>query len=308
MGNTDTIRVKMQATAEARLDQVAQVMSALGPIQPGDSPKLRKRRRAGRRLFTKQAVSGGWTLGQMKEVEEQNTPTGARSEFATSRARQIRRSGNLSGSTTGATYRPNTCRKSGNWGETNSLKGLLSMMVLYIKMGEEIGDSASYPKAIAPLMARTDFAHLFRMLPPRAKDALPHAARFVAGAFGAAAGLPLDQPIIDNNPHFQTDLTRALWAEYIPGGLDLFTQRGYQLLVQSRHPNVAQGGNFSVEEGMAFANDMGQAPWLEGLGSYGARKPRAVARPRRRSSSYAPSPITFPIPRSRRSPSTWRNT
>lgn len=129
------------------------------------------------------------------------------------------------------------------WGKTDALKGLVAMATLYLKLGHDYAEGASYPKAIAALMARTDFEQLFRMLPDDQRIALcKQNSRLWLELMRDASGLAqLDQPLLCNAP-WPVRLTCELWLSHLPRGIDLLTSEGYQLLAAAMLESMGSMG------------------------------------------------------------------
>jgi hypothetical protein len=250
--------VKMQATAGLRLDQIATVMASLGTARPDEPAKERQRRAPGRDLLTKlgrddetgkivarEEVAGGRIFGQAPAEAERairafiyrHSRPGAPAEYI----RDVPR-----------------------MGETDSLRGILALIYSYLKLGAVGG---SYPKVIAPLMARTDFARLFMMLPtPQKLLFRERGRRLWLEIVQETVQMPLDAPILAPSTAFTIDLTRELWIDQMAMGADLLTEVGYKALADSQlppHPTPDEVGDYLFKQQ--------QAEWLESMGSYGSK-------------------------------------
>jgi hypothetical protein len=156
--------------------------------------------------------------------------------------------------------------------QTASLKGLLSLIAVYVTMAEQY---VNYPKAIAPLMARTDFATMFRLLPPQqqailmknnqalwlelVQDALP--GKVLTAQFFPP--LPAGQPA---RP-FTLDLTRQDWLRGIAAGTDLLTEKGYL----ERAQQAFRAAPWSRGAWQTLRARQKESTELQGLGGLGAK-------------------------------------
>ena len=219
---------KPQTTIGFRLDVIAKVLEDLFAA-PGETAAQAGARQAGRQQV------GGWNpvagAGQITTTQGQ-APQQARTAIAA--------------------Y---TFANGGAPASTPELVGLLSLVIAYLRMAD-LGLVRSYPKTIAPIMARTDFGAMFKMLSP-AEQAwyrgqkgqrffdLAENAPWLAGMAGTdevfAQGIA--------NAHAGVGqaqgLTRGKWLKGIARGTDYLT-----------------GKKFPVK---AARGDM------QGLGSYGSK-------------------------------------
>lgn len=166
-----------------------------------------------------------------------------------------------------------------NWGmvqndfqNTSKLEGLVSMAVAYVKAGANV-NFASYPKVLAPLMSRTDFASLFEMLPDEQKDYFRSHGDVLRDLIIAAANSNIgfstrdavvgpDSPIIQHFAKAGTEQIKALtigrWLMGITNGVDYLTVSGFQRMLQEDI-----GGGPLTEKQMATSEE------LEGFGALG---------------------------------------
>jgi hypothetical protein len=130
--------------------------------------------------------------------------------------------------------------------DTSKLEGLVSMAVAYIKAGANVQFS-SYPKVLAPLMSRTDFATLFEMLPQEQKDYFKTHADVFRDLIIAAANSNIsfskrdgivgaDTPLIQHFLKADTDLIKALkigrWLNGMTEGKDYLSVSGFQQMLK----------------------------------------------------------------------------
>jgi hypothetical protein len=240
------LKVKMQSTFGLRLDQVMSFMATFGDAQPGESKGTRRKRGDARELMTHRVVgmpvqtTGGKNMGVA--AAEANRAV----DWFIARHKAP-----------GTHHDPQVAR----FGNTDALKGLLTMITLYLKMGDEIGSSASYPKAVAALMARTDFGQMFRMLPDLQRITFRNDSALWDELVDNASGLPRNQAVLKGAP-WLGHLTIDLWTKSIPLGVDLLTQSGYEGLADKLQPTMQQG-----EYDTAYDD----AEMLESMGSMGSK-------------------------------------
>jgi hypothetical protein len=240
------LKVKMQSTFGLRLDQVMGFMATFGDAQPGESKSKKRKRADARELMTHRVIG-----------VPMQTAAGVNMGLAASEANRavdwfIARH---------KPQGPNHDASVARFGNTDALKGLVAMITLYLKLGDQIGASASYPKAIAALMARTDFAQMFRMLPDLQKITFRNDDALWYELIQNAANVPLNQPVLNGAPWLQ-HLTVDLWLQHIPLGTDLLTQQGYQLLAAALQPQLDDG---------EFGEAMADSEMLESMGSMGSK-------------------------------------
>jgi hypothetical protein len=160
------------------------------------------------------------------------------------------------------------------------LRGLLALMAQMIDGGDPRGSTGavfSYPKAIAAILPRTDFAALFGTLDPLQRQALAVTdsgqtfPRFVEliGTLCYQAGVgDIGKPLLGWSQWGQIplgqivpDLTRQTWAEGILAGQDRLSQTGYLAWLDARN----QQGTVSSTD---YANRTTESGQLDSLGSY----------------------------------------
>ena len=131
-------KAKPQTTIGFRLDAIAKVLEDLFAA-PGETGADAAARQAGRQQV------GGWNPGGpagLIATTQGQAPSQARQSIAA--------------------Y---TFANGGAPASTPELVGLLSLVIAYLRMADQ-GLVRSYPKTIAPIMARTDFGAMFKMLSP----------------------------------------------------------------------------------------------------------------------------------------------
>jgi hypothetical protein len=251
-GGDRPMRIKMQTTFGVRLDRVMELMAALGSAQPGESGRKGRARREGRELMKRHPIAGamGQEGGGMQMMGLAAAEANRAVDAFVTRHRQP-----------GPQYESIAA----GMRNTDALKGLVSMATLYLKMGDQYAAGASYPKAIAALMARTDFAALFMMLPQDQRILFrKDDSRLWLELMQDASGLAqLDQPVLRGAEWIQ-QLTRELWLSHIPLGIDLLTAQGYQMLAAGMRGQ----GQIDDDELGEMVDD---SEMLESMGSMGAK-------------------------------------
>jgi hypothetical protein len=150
------------------------------------------------------------------------------------------------------------------------LRGLLVLIASYLRHGARrtAGQrvTESYYKGIAAMLARTDFASMFALLPDdeRMELAASNAAVLIELALTAAKLDPAteaDEPVLEaitppgRRVNFG-ELTRRRWLEGIPAGRDLLSRAGYEAFAQEA-------------AGQAQGFHPGKAAEFESMGSLG---------------------------------------
>jgi hypothetical protein len=248
-GGDRPLTVKMQATFGLRLDRVLELMSSLGAAQPGESARKAAQRAEGRDFMSRHA--GGLAMPQGAGMQE----VGAAAARATAGVRAFKQAH--------AHGTPNYDPAVDRLKNTKALEGLLSMIGLYLGLGDKISAGASYPKAIAAIMARTDFAAMFTLLPQDQKILLTKGDNLYWFELVGMAnpGLNLSAQLFKGAPWLQ-ELYRDDWLENIPKGTDIVGQSGYQQLANAMLPTA----------GIATTGTMlGESHLLESMGSMGEK-------------------------------------
>jgi hypothetical protein len=202
-------------------------MKQMGGVQPGESADTTGRMAEGRAMLGKglESRAGGGT------IDDTNANiTGAAPRFAALTFEEFARS------------RQRALAMSGPARDRAKVLGLVSLAIQYVVTAPSV---ATYPKVMAPLMARTDFAGLFGQLHHRAQAALSanNGQLFVDLVLTAAAkhgqAYPGNTPLIPNvysDARFQrqrnagfvsttmlSGLTREAWLRGIVSGVDYLT-------------------------------------------------------------------------------------
>jgi hypothetical protein len=131
---------------------------------------------------------------------------------------------------------------------SSELIGLVSLAVTYLQIADRA--QPSYVKKIAPLMARTDFARMFQLLPQHERQHFQDHKESWVRLVLEAAGLPGtgSTPVlshgIGSNP--QQDIlhwvTRDAWLRGIVSGRDLMSTAGFA----AQYPNEPGGAEFEA--------------------------------------------------------------
>jgi hypothetical protein len=270
------LKFKMQATSGIRLDQIAKMMEAIGtsPNAAAEGP-LAARRAEGRQNLQSQYVAGGHVGAAPGQVAQ--SIAAFMHKYAASTKPLI---------TAGlASMQP-----AGDG--TDALKGLLSLIYTYIHMAGTL-QILSYPKAIAPIMARTNFAQMFTaMLPANQKTMLE---QDEGKLFQELVKLCLsDNPTLQSldEPMFLVkewgaqkmfrDLTRREWLKGIARGQDILSKAGYKQWQEDKYNTWLAAAQASKWKPKWYVNQKagskratkdarkGHAEeWMESLGSKG---------------------------------------
>ena len=222
------IRAKPQTTIGLRLDQLFEVMVEIGVAQGGEPALDTANRLAGRQ--------------QLMSLPTAPVPFAP----AIVPGAAIMRVGNATTSVVNgiAAYKL-TNPALAHWVESNEVKGLLALVTTYLDAARH--PLPNYAKAIAPIMARTDLAQLFRMLPPAEQTYFSHnnGAEWMAlvAQIPMLAGMNWALPVFEGGIHrgpaigpgVYTNpdlgqlnaLTRDLWLRGITQGTDRMTRRHF---------------------------------------------------------------------------------
>ena len=163
--------------------------------------------------------------------------------------------------------------------------GMLTLMAQFViggtpPTGEQDTAAFSYPKALAAILPRTDFATLFTTLPPETQTALmqrdqrTNMTRFGELIFLLSFSTPapgLDKPVLGYRAWSQIDdkaivpdLTRGAWADGILAGQDRLSQSGYlQWLEQRKTQQQVSESDYAARKT--------EAKQLDSIGGYGNR-------------------------------------
>jgi hypothetical protein len=167
------------------------------------------------------------------------------------------------------------------WQDVSRLRGLMGLMAQMIIGGKPPSGKAdtpefSYPKAIAAILPRTDFANLFRTLPEPQQLALaapfPHTptqTNFVTlvSLLCDLNGLgDIELPLLGwtkwtqiTEGQIAPDLTRQAWAEGILAGQDRLSQSGYLAWLESRKVTITE---------QEYADRQRQSKQLDSMGAW----------------------------------------
>jgi hypothetical protein len=232
--------VQLQATAGMPLDQLAQVAARLDP-DPG-------------------------------EATRSQTGTHPMAEAAIATARQA-----------AGEAVADFDRVHGGLGGSGALVGMLTLMAQFLIGGTPDPENAaeatySYPKAIAAILPRTDFASMFRTLPEPVQkrlgelDRMTNRYRFTGLVMLLSKHTPnpgLDRPVFTNQAWKQIDdklilpdLTRRAWADGIVEGEDRITRTGYLEWLEGRGSQV---------DPSEYADRKKEAAQLDSIGGYGKK-------------------------------------
>ena len=235
-------RAKPQATIGLRLEKVADLLEDMFPVGAkavgggvaGEAGATSTARHQGRLELTGwDSSAGGPVPGQILRVQGE-APAQARLAIANYRA---------------------VPANNGAPAATDGLTGLLSLVIAYLRMADQ-SLVRSYAKTVAPVMARTDFAALFRLLSPaerawykpnggQAFFDLVQQAPWLNGmnAGDEVFSQGVQNPVLGVGQ--AQGLTRGKWLKGIAKGTDYLTGKKF--------PDKAQRGD------------------IEGLGSYGKK-------------------------------------
>jgi hypothetical protein len=234
------LRAKVQTTAGLRLEAIARLIEDLYPTA-GEGAVIAGRRAAGRlRLVGWNGVAVPGPLMQAMAA----APGAARQAIHD--------------------YQNGTLVVAAHPGApptTGALTSLLTLVVAYLSIADQ-GLVRSYPKTIAPLMARTDFSSLYALLNPTERQYYQATSgqewlALVLVAMGWNPG-DLDQPVFAQGiqtpsagvPAQLPGLTRRRWLVGMTNGTDYLTRKKFPT--------------------------KGQRHLIEGLGSYGSKMDKAT--------------------------------
>ncbi|MCG8477166.1 MAG: hypothetical protein MI784_16995 [Cytophagales bacterium] len=202
-------KIKPQATFGLELDQVPELMEDIGKDKKSVHPALKKRRSEGRKVLSRQKTSCRYdeTLLLAEDGME------AFSEKLI--AKNMR------------DFKP-----------SEELMGLVNLILLYLIRGS--GQLKSYAKTIGSLLARTDFARLFQLLPENEKSLFTKENGLYWMELMKACldliELKIDLPVFEKgiywrsagkDHHILKDLSRKQWLTGIPLGTDYLTEEHF---------------------------------------------------------------------------------
>lgn len=245
-GTSGHIELKPQLSAGIRLSHIADVMTDIGTAQPGESPQEAQERDRGRKELITPGGFGADYVGA--------GPANAQAAIQAFAAKYSLR------------Y-PNATTAMQN--DDDKLKGLLSLIYVYLISASEL--NPRYPKAIAPLMARTNFAGLYDMLDWRVRKFFRHEPLLWIELIRLLISNRLDlsrsvfERVMSDGTREQSkfgdreryaDLRRADWLLGMLYGHDLLSTHGYLEFLRK------QGGPITKEQHE-------DAEWFEGMGAFG---------------------------------------
>jgi uncharacterized protein DUF4157 len=98
------------------------------------------------------------------------------------------------------------------------LKGLLTLVISYLLVGEHEPEAMEYAKIIAPLMARTNFHVMFRLLDPHEKDLFTEAFVLQAAGLAGTGGKPVFARGFKHGDKVEHGPARSAWIDSIRHG------------------------------------------------------------------------------------------
>jgi hypothetical protein len=213
---TNNITAKPQTTIGLRLDMLFELMKDIGIAQANEGAGDTARRQMGREKLMSQPVPGSL---------QQPGPALRRVGDATTEV-----------DTAVANYQANNAGLAA-WVPSNHLKGLMALLWTYIRAANV--NLPNYAKAIAPIMARTDFAKIFKMLPANEQVMFKqHGGQDFVDLMQECPyiqGLNMAQPLFlgvyagdaTKNNQMLAALTRDSWLKGITQGVDQLTQKSF---------------------------------------------------------------------------------
>ncbi|BDD09112.1 hypothetical protein FUAX_15440 [Fulvitalea axinellae] len=223
----------VQATAGIRPERLPELLEDLSTASESEPDGLRERREFGR--FKMMRLNDGRT-GKPRDVQWAST---------------LRRSIDTN----------KGFAREHHLGE--SARGFLSLVDFYLRLGKF--GAPKYPKSFTPLLARTDFATMFSLLPEHERKAIADHHLFEQTPF--ASEFPYDAPFFEGGvyhnktrPHRQImkSLSRGKWLDGIASGTDYLTAQNFpnRLRAYKLHSMGALGKTTDLVEGQ-------KAPILE---------------------------------------------
>ena len=255
---TNHITAKPQTTIGLRLDMLFELMKDIGIAQAGEGAGDTARRQMGREKLMSQPLPGSLQQpgAALRRVGDATTEV----------------------ETAVAAYQANNAGL-GAWVPSNHLKGLMSLLWTYVRAANV--NLPNYPKAIAPIMARTDFAKIFKMLPQNEQTMFKqHAGQDFVDLMQECPyiqGLNMAQPLFlgvyANDPtkvnQMLAGLTRESWLKGITQGVDQLTKKSFpstQKSVRAEMESLGSLGKKTDQVGIANVD----APIFELRGLAGA--------------------------------------
>jgi hypothetical protein len=119
------------------------------------------------------------------------------------------------------------------------LKGLLTLVVSYLMVGENEAEVMPYSKIIAPLMARTNFYTMFGLLEPHEKEAFTEALVLTAAGMPGTGGTQIFRAGFNHRGAVEHGPTRSAWIQSIREGTPGIFSTGPDLLSQGSGSTAA---------------------------------------------------------------------
>ncbi|MFE4538000.1 DUF4157 domain-containing protein [Streptomyces scopuliridis] len=151
---------------------------------------------------------------------------------------------------------------------SDQLRGLLTLTATYL-IGGDLSRDQDYVKAIAPMLARTDFAAMYAQLPQEERENFAADPDVFVNAAVQAAGLPTpDAPVFAGNigrgaPVNIQHVTRRIWLRGMVDGQDLMSAGGYQNHDWGRTDNDRLAEEFESMGSYGAQTDPGNMPIVE---------------------------------------------
>ncbi|MEV0639433.1 DUF4157 domain-containing protein [Streptomyces sp. NPDC050619] len=151
---------------------------------------------------------------------------------------------------------------------SDRLRGLLTLTATYL-IGGDLSRDQDYVKAIAPMLARTDFAAMYAQLPQEERENFAADPDAFVDVAVRAAGLPTpDAPVFAANigrsaPVNIQHVTRRLWLRGMVGGQDLMSAEGYRSHDWGRSDNDRLAEEFESMGSFGAQTDPGNMAIVE---------------------------------------------
>lgn len=243
LASAGSTNATVQASVGLRLDRVVDLMSQMGGIQPGESQQKQQEMREGRGMLGKGLES---PVGVNIDDTNANI-TGAAPRFAEMVFDEFNRD-------RGRQFQMTALQR-----DRAKVLGIVSLAVQYVLTAPSV---ATYPKVMAPLMARTDFVGLFAQLTDRSQRMLrANNGQLFVDLVLTACGkrgqqYPANQaliPSVYSDSRFDrqrqagyvsttmlSGLTRDRWLRGIPAGTDFLTADHFLTAVPNAPNNAEQ--------------------------------------------------------------------
>ncbi|TWF95521.1 DUF4157 domain-containing protein [Saccharopolyspora dendranthemae] len=161
-----------------------------------------------------------------------------------------------------------------NQPKSDELRGLLRLIAAYLRGGAH-SPTRPYFKMIAPMMGRTDFAAMFKLLGDSEREQLAanDGRLFVDLALRCAdpdSPYPAGEPVLQragsppSPPVAFPELTRDVWLRHITKGTDVLTQHGYPEIFPQNSLKAKEFESMgSLKDKTDFTKDRIEAPVVE---------------------------------------------